>query len=38
MPVDATSLVRWYAAEARDLPWRRDGVTGWQIFMSEVML
>ncbi len=38
MPVDATSLVRWYAAEARDLPWRRDGVTGWQILMSEVML
>ncbi|MGC5163744.1 A/G-specific adenine glycosylase [Rhodococcus sp. DT1] len=38
MPVDATSLARWYAAEARDLPWRRDGVTGWQILMSEVML
>ncbi|EME65618.1 MULTISPECIES: A/G-specific adenine glycosylase [Rhodococcus] len=38
MPVDATALLRWYAAEARDLPWREDGVTGWQILMSEVML
>lgn len=38
MGVDATVLQRWYAAEARDLPWRRDGVTGWQILMSEVML
>lgn len=38
MSVDAPSLLRWYAAEARDLPWRRDGVTGWQILMSEVML
>ncbi|MEE2031403.1 A/G-specific adenine glycosylase [Rhodococcus chondri] len=38
MPVDTTVLQRWYAAEARDLPWRRDGVTGWQILMSEVML
>ena len=38
MSVDAPSLLRWYAAQARDLPWRRDGVTGWQILMSEVML
>ncbi|NGP07130.1 A/G-specific adenine glycosylase [Rhodococcus sp. 14C212] len=38
MPVDATALLRWYAAEARDLPWREEGVTGWQILMSEVML
>ncbi|BDB58659.1 MAG: A/G-specific adenine glycosylase [Rhodococcus sp. (in: high G+C Gram-positive bacteria)] len=38
MSVDAPSLLRWYAAEARGLPWRRDGVTGWQILMSEVML
>ena len=38
MPVDSPSLLRWYAAQARDLPWRRDGVTGWQILMSEVML
>lgn len=38
MPVDSPSLLRWYAAEARDLPWRHDGVTGWQILMSEVML
>ncbi|WP_129977268.1 A/G-specific adenine glycosylase [Rhodococcus sp. Q1] len=38
MSVDASLLLRWYAAGARDLPWRRDGVTGWQILMSEVML
>lgn len=38
MPVDSTALVRWYDSAARDLPWRRDGVTGWQILMSEVML
>lgn len=38
MPVDPTALLGWYADEARDLPWRRDGVTGWQILMSEVML
>ncbi|WP_307846212.1 A/G-specific adenine glycosylase [Rhodococcus sp. CX] len=36
--LDASALLRWYTAEARDLPWRREGVTGWQILMSEVML
>ncbi|MGV9744747.1 A/G-specific adenine glycosylase [Rhodococcus zopfii] len=38
MAVDASALLRWYTAEARDLPWRREDVTGWQILMSEVML
>lgn len=31
-------LLEWYRDNARDLPWRRPGVTGWQILMSEVML
>jgi A/G-specific adenine glycosylase len=28
----------WYAEHARDLPWRRDDVTPWGVFVSEVML
>ncbi|WP_109525100.1 MULTISPECIES: HhH-GPD family protein [Nocardia] len=36
--VDAEVLLRWYAATARDLPWRHAGVTAWQILMSEIML
>ncbi|NLV81142.1 MAG: A/G-specific adenine glycosylase [Rhodococcus sp.] len=38
MPVDTTALLRWYDVAARDLPWRRDRVTAWQILMSEIML
>ena len=38
MTIDAATLVRWYSAAARDLPWRRGGVTAWQILMSEIML
>ncbi|WP_226437962.1 A/G-specific adenine glycosylase [Rhodococcus yananensis] len=38
MPVDTTALLRWYDVAARDLPWRRDQVTAWQILMSEIML
>jgi A/G-specific adenine glycosylase len=29
---------RWYAAHARDLPWRRPEATPWSILVSEVML
>jgi A/G-specific adenine glycosylase len=29
---------RWYAAEARDLPWRRPGTTAWSVMVSEFML
>jgi A/G-specific adenine glycosylase len=29
---------RWYAAHARDLPWRRPEATAWSILVSEVML
>jgi A/G-specific adenine glycosylase len=28
----------WYDEHARDLPWRRDGVTPWGVMVSEVML
>lgn len=34
----ADALLEWFRAEARDLPWRRPGVTAWQILMSEIML
>jgi A/G-specific adenine glycosylase len=36
--IDATELLRWYEREQRDLPWRRPGVTPWQILVSEFML
>jgi A/G-specific adenine glycosylase len=36
--VDATELIRWYEREQRDLPWRRPGVTPWQVLVSEFML
>ena len=32
------SLVAWYRASARDLPWRRPGVGAWPILVSEFML
>jgi A/G-specific adenine glycosylase len=32
------ALRDWYAREARDLPWRRPGVTPWEVLVSEVML
>jgi len=32
------SLVAWYRASARDLPWRRPGVAAWPILVSEFML
>lgn len=35
---DADLLRDWYSRHARDLPWRRPGVTPWQILVSEVML
>ncbi|GJF15335.1 adenine DNA glycosylase [Mycolicibacterium cyprinidarum] len=31
-------LLAWYATEQRDLPWRRPGVSAWQILVSEFML
>ncbi|MNW37078.1 A/G-specific adenine glycosylase [compost metagenome] len=28
----------WYLENARDLPWRRPGVSGWEVMVSEFML
>ncbi|WP_327143375.1 A/G-specific adenine glycosylase [Nocardia sp. NBC_01327] len=36
--MDSDILIDWYRETARDLPWRRSGVTAWQILMSEIML
>jgi A/G-specific adenine glycosylase len=32
------ALLDWYAHAARDLPWRRPGVSPWAVLVSEVML
>jgi A/G-specific adenine glycosylase len=31
-------ILRWYGDHARDLPWRRPGVDGWHVLVSEIML
>ena len=31
-------VLDWYAAAARDLPWRRPGTSPWAILVSELML
>ncbi|BAW10330.1 A/G-specific adenine glycosylase [Nocardia seriolae] len=36
--MDSDALIDWYGETARDLPWRRPGVSAWQILMSEIML
>lgn len=36
--IDAAELLPWYDREQRDLPWRRPGVTPWQVLVSEFML
>jgi A/G-specific adenine glycosylase len=36
--IDSGELLRWYGHAQRDLPWRREGVTPWQILVSEFML
>jgi A/G-specific adenine glycosylase len=36
--IDSRELSRWYEHAQRDLPWRRPGVTPWQILVSEFML
>jgi A/G-specific adenine glycosylase len=33
-----SSVLRWYEANGRDLPWRRPEATPWQIVVSEFML
>jgi A/G-specific adenine glycosylase len=34
----AGAITRWYAEEARDLPWRAPDRTPWGVLVSEVML
>ncbi|OAN42434.1 A/G-specific adenine glycosylase [Mycolicibacterium iranicum] len=36
--IDARTLIGWYERAQRDLPWRRPGVSAWQILVSEFML
>ncbi|MGE2834168.1 A/G-specific adenine glycosylase [Mycobacterium sp. SMC-4] len=36
--IDPIELLGWYEREQRDLPWRRPGVSAWQILVSEFML
>lgn len=36
--IDASTLIDWYVRAQRDLPWRRPGVSAWQILVSEFML
>jgi A/G-specific adenine glycosylase len=31
-------VLDWYAAHARDLPWRRPGTSAWSVLVSEIML
>jgi A/G-specific adenine glycosylase len=38
MNIDSGELLRWYHHAQRDLPWRRPGVSPWQILVSEFML
>ncbi|MDA3641258.1 A/G-specific adenine glycosylase [Mycobacterium xenopi] len=38
MSLPAAQLLDWYERAKRDLPWRRPGVTPWQILVSEFML
>jgi A/G-specific adenine glycosylase len=34
----ADNAIAWYAANARDLPWRQPGTSAWAVLVSEVML
>jgi A/G-specific adenine glycosylase len=34
----ADLVLGWYAAHARDLPWRAPGVSPWAVLVSEIML
>ncbi|HME77036.1 MAG TPA: A/G-specific adenine glycosylase [Mycobacterium sp.] len=36
--IEPSRLVAWYESAQRDLPWRRGGVSPWQILVSEFML
>jgi A/G-specific adenine glycosylase len=34
----AAPVLRWYAAHARDLPWRQPEASPWSVLVSEIML
>jgi A/G-specific adenine glycosylase len=36
--LDPDLLIDWFAASARDLPWRREDTTPWGVLVSEIML
>jgi A/G-specific adenine glycosylase len=36
--MDSAAVVAWFAANARDLPWRRPGFSAWGTLVSEFML
>ena len=38
MTIDVGDLLGWFDVAERALPWRADGVTPWQILVSEFML
>jgi A/G-specific adenine glycosylase len=38
LPSVQEALLAWYAAHARDLPWRGPSATPWSILVSEIML
>jgi A/G-specific adenine glycosylase len=38
VPIDPAALLGWYDVAQRDLPWRRPGISAWQILVSEFML
>jgi len=38
MKLDADVLTGWFAANARDLPWRAPGCSAWGVLVSEIML
>lgn len=35
--IETAEIVSWYRQHARDLPWRRPGVSPWGVLLSEVM-
>ena len=37
-PDVTAEVTAWYAAHARDLPWRRPDATAWSVVVSEFML
>ncbi len=38
VPKIVAPILAWYEVNARDLPWRRPGVSPWAVLVSEIML